>query len=130
MSILSKLAGGAVEKPIEAVGNVLDKAFTSDEERIDKHTLLLRILQNGSALQTEINKIEAQSKHFIQWGWRPAIGWVCVVALAYNMIIQPLLGFFMDGTPDVNDALLFELVFGMLGMGALRSFEKYTGRAK
>ena len=36
MNFLDTLFGQAVASPIKAVGNILDKLFTSDEERLDK----------------------------------------------------------------------------------------------
>ncbi len=39
-------------------------------------------------LQAEINKIEAQHRTIFVAGWRPFIGWVCGVALAYNFILR------------------------------------------
>ena len=46
-------------------------------------------------LQNEINKVEAQHRSVFVSGWRPFIGWVCGVALAYNFIVRDLLTWFM-----------------------------------
>ena len=69
-------------------------------------------------------------------GWRPAVGWVCVVGLCYNFLIYPLLtwavaAFALGFTPPplLSDNLM-ELVLGMLGLGALRTVEKWQGVAR
>ena len=41
-------------------------------------------------LQTKINEIEAGHRTVFVAGWRPFIGWVCGVALAYNFAIRDL----------------------------------------
>jgi len=91
--MLSILTGQAhqLNGPIEAVGNVLDALFTSDNERLDKKAVLARIAQQPALVQGEINKIEAAHKSVFVAGWRPFIGWVCGLALCYNFIIRDLM---------------------------------------
>jgi Holin of 3TMs, for gene-transfer release len=90
------------------------------------------ILQGQMAINTE----EAKSQSVFVAGWRPFIGWVCGSALAYTYIGYPFLIWVMSvWHPEIappklmNDGMLYELMFGMLGMGGLRTFEKYKGVA-
>lgn len=82
--------------------------------------------------QMEVNKAEAQSDGTFKGGWRPACGWVCAGALCYQYLLVPLAMWisFVVGhplpKPPTLDGMLWELLFGMLGMGALRSFDKVT----
>jgi hypothetical protein len=87
--------------------------------------------------QLEINKTEAASSSVFTSGWRPAIGWVCGAALAYTYILYPMLLWagalwFPSIKPPIlgNDGMLYELLFGMLGMSSLRTFEKVKGVAR
>ena len=84
-------------------------------------------------LQAEINKIEAQHRTIFVAGWRPFIGWVCGVALAYNFILRDLLVWFI-GPDQVPPALQMEhlmtVLIGMLGLGGMRTFEKFKDKAK
>ena len=84
-------------------------------------------------LQAEINKIEAQHRTIFVAGWRPFIGWVCGVALAYNFILRDLLVWFI-GPEQVPPALQMEhlmtVLVGMLGLGGMRTFEKFKDKAK
>ena len=82
-------------------------------------------------LQGEINKIEAQHRTIFVAGWRPFIGWVCGVALAYNFVLRDLLIWFV-GPEQVPPALQMEhlmtVLIGMLGLGGMRTFEKFNNK--
>ena len=86
--------------------------------------------------QIDTNKAEATSTSTFVAGWRPFIGWVCGTALAYTYLGYPLLLWITSvwfphvNVPKLgNDGMLYELLFGMLGMGGLRTFEKVKGVA-
>lgn len=127
---------------IPVLSQVLDKVFP-DKEAADAAKLkLLEMQQTGelaglsaavelAKAQTEVNKTEAGSDGTYKGGWRPAIGYVCAIALAYNYVLYPLLAFILAYTmPEVEvpasvvDDNLWELIMGMLGLGAMRSWEK------
>lgn len=127
---------------IPIVSQVLDKIFP-DKDAADAAKLkLLEMQQTGelaslsaavelAKAQTEVNKVEAGSDGAYKGGWRPAIGYVCAIALAYNYVLYPLMVFILAYTiPDVKvpesviDDNLWELIMGMLGLGAMRSWEK------
>lgn len=127
---------------IPIVGTVLDKIFPDKEAANAAKLKFFELQQQGelqelsaytelSKAQTEVNKAEAQSDGIYKGGWRPAIGYVCAVALAYQYIIYPLLVFVMhyafpgmNPPPPMVDDTMWELVFGILGLGAMRSWDK------
>lgn len=90
--------------------------------------------------QLEINKEEARHTSIFVAGWRPAIGWICGSALAWNFVIQPLLlwgaWMFPEIAPDISTAPkldtdeLMTVLLGMLGLGGLRTYEKRLGVAR
>ena len=90
----------------------------------------------SEADQREINKTEAASSSVFVAGWRPAIGWVCASALAFQYLIRPFwvwtlaLWWPESPVPPGLDGMLWELMFGMLGMGGLRSLDKLKGGKK
>jgi hypothetical protein len=134
MGILSKIFGSggeAVATPIEAIGNVLDKLFTSKEEKLNFQEAMARLAQAPAIAQQEINKLEAQHRSAWVAGWRPAIGWVCAAGLLNVWLINPWIQWLtgMAGPSLPLDAMQ-EMVFAMLGMGVLRSVDKATGRSK
>lgn len=118
---------------------LIEKAlsFIPDPEQRAKQTQeLMAALQAWDNQQSEVNKQEAASSSLFVSGWRPAIGWVCALALFYQYIMVPFAtwGFaFAEVSIPVMpklDSTLWELMFGMLGMGGLRTFEKVKGVAK
>jgi uncharacterized membrane protein len=83
--------------------------------------------------QLDANKAEAASPSAFTSGWRPAIGWVCGIALACQYILRPVLtwtaamtGHPMPMLPGLDDTL-WQLLLGMLGLGGLRTYEKVQG---
>ena len=92
-------------------------------------------LQDSDIEQLKVNAAEASHASIFVAGWRPFIGWVCGVALAYQYVAVPIImwvgywvGHPIPKPPTLDDAL-WELMMGMLGMGALRSLEKIKGVA-
>lgn len=131
MGVLDKLLGGAAAQPIEAVGNVLDKLFTSSEEKLDKQALLTKLAQQPHIAQIELNKVEAQHRSVFVAGARPFILWVCGFGLANAFLVNPWIQW-VSGAPGPQLPLetMSELVFALLGLGVLRTVEKLQGRAK
>lgn len=86
--------------------------------------------------QIDINRAEAESSSVFVAGWRPFIGWVCGAACAWNWIGLPMakVGLLLAGVSlDVAPADLTEMLpvlMGMLGLGALRTAEKFKGVAR
>lgn len=131
MGILDKLVGGAAAEPIEAVAKGLDALFTSDEERLDKQAILERLRQKPAAMQVELNKVEAGHRTIFVAGWRPALGWVCAMGLAFVFLFNPIIQWWsgLPG-PEMPTDIMLELVVAMLGLAGLRSWEKVQGKAK
>lgn len=134
MSFLSNLLGAG--DVVRAVGDSLDKLFTSDDERNEKRLEIvkaerdfslaaLQIIGKSDEKQADVNIEEIRSGSVFMAGWRPAIGWIGVVALAYQFVVYPfLLWFAKDAPPALDATTLFTMVTGMLGVGAMRSFDK------
>jgi hypothetical protein len=134
---------------IDSVGKIASDLITTDKERLqmaleDKKLDLeaRKIDQAGDLAQIEVNKVEAASGSLFVAGWRPAIGWVGVAAMAYQFLAYPLLqwvwvwgqgkGWIPSGlnTPPVLDAdKLCVILSGILGIAGMRSFEKTKGVA-
>lgn len=118
---------------------LINKIFPDPAQASEAKLKLLELQQNGElaimTAQTDINKQEAVNSSVFVSGWRPAIGWVCALALAYQYLfkplsigILPLFGIAAPPLPGLDDNL-WQLMMGMLGMGGLRTFEKIQGVA-
>ncbi|MEC7855087.1 MAG: 3TM-type holin [Candidatus Neomarinimicrobiota bacterium] len=126
---------------IGPVTSLLDK-FIEDKDQKAKlaHELSTMAEKHAQELakgQLEINKAEAGHKSIFVAGWRPFIGWTCGVALAWHFVIAPFIMFFsayfgldMPALPDFDMGSLLTVLMGMLGLGGLRTFEKYKGITK
>ena len=83
-------------------------------------------------VQSEINKMEAQHRSIFVAGWRPFIGWICGLALAYNFIIRDLIAWVSPDImpPAIQMDQLITILLGLLGLGGLRTFEKIKDKTK
>jgi len=115
-------------------GKLIDKLIPDPAARDAARLELLKLQQSGElatmVAQTDINKVEAANPSVFVSGWRPAIGWVCALAMAYQYLIRPFLVAFYPvlAFPGLDDNL-WQLLAGMLGLGGLRTFEKLNGVA-
>ena len=80
--------------------------------------------QQIALAQIEVNKTEAASGWY-RGGWRPAVGWVCCAGFAVNFLISPIAAGFGIGIPQADVGVMMPVLTGMLGLGTLRTFEKY-----
>ena len=122
LKLLKKLLGLQSQSDIGGLGMEIRELIKGKE--IDPQQLI--------ELQSEINKVEAQHRTIFVAGWRPFIGWVCGVALAYNFVLRDLLIWFL-GQEQVPPALQMEhlmtVLVGMLGLGGMRTFEKLDNKS-
>lgn len=120
---------------------ILDRVIPDKNARAAAKEELEKLDQRGELNlllgQLEINKKEAEHKSIFVAGWRPAVGWVCVIILVYNYIIYPTALFFttvsMDSPPNLLslDATgIMPVILGMLGLSGYRSFEKTKNVAR
>ncbi|HUL91518.1 MAG TPA: 3TM-type holin [Burkholderiales bacterium] len=136
MSFLGNLLGAG--DVVRAVGDSLDKLFTSDDERNEKRLEIVKaerefslaaltLLEKSDEKQADVNIEEVRTGSFFMAGWRPAIGWIGVLALAYQFVLYPFLLWLnvsQNPPPPLDAGVLFSMVTGMLGIGAMRSFDK------
>ena len=125
-----------IDDAIAAGLKVLDKFVPDPEAKAKAEAELRSSLQQWDKEQTDVNAVEAANPNIFVSGWRPMIGWVCALALAYQYLITPL-GMWVAtslhlavSTPPKLDDSLWQLMFGMLGMGGLRTYEKLKGVSK
>ena len=121
-----------VERVLDFIPNPAEKA----KAQMEIQNQLMQAAIAESQGQLEVNKAEAQSQSVFVSGWRPAIGWVCAFGFAFQFFLVPVVGWIsaLIGAeiplPAIDTESLYSLTMGMLGMGALRSFEKWKGVTK
>ena len=123
-----------IESLIGPVAGLLDKFIEDkDQKHILAHqiaTMSERHAQELAKGQLEVNKAEAASASLFVAGWRPAVGWVCVLGMASNFVLIPMVNFILalaESTitvPLIDTSTMMPVLLGMLGLGAMRSAEK------
>ena len=125
MSIVASLVG--------PVTGLLDKFIEDkDQKNALAHEIATMSERHAQELmkgQLDVNKTEAAHKSLFVAGWRPSIGWVCSLGLLYNTIIANILGIWVD-LPEIDTTLLVPVMMGLLGLGAMRSYEKVNSVAR
>jgi len=131
---------------IPALTGLLERLLPDPKAAADAKLRLLELAQQGELAQLDadmktalgqmdVNKAEAQSGSLFIGGWRPAVGWVCVIGLAYQFLLWPILGW-VSGIqhwtlpPEFDLSSLLTLLGGMLGLGSLRTAERIKGVAR
>ena len=122
---------------IGPISSLLDKVIPDKDLREklshDIATMAEKHTQQQVMAQIEVNKVEAAHHNMFVAGWRPAIGWICALGMAGNFLIIPFvnMGLELTGTdvliPMIQLAEMMPVLMGMLGLGAMRSFEKAKG---
>lgn len=116
--------------------------FIEDKDQKNKLAHEIATMAEKHALemakgQMAINAEEAKHRNIFVAGWRPFIGWTCGVALFAHFILFPsadvitaYLGYDAVSYPAFDMDSLMTILLGMLGLGGLRSFEKYKKLTK
>lgn len=129
-----------IDKLIGPVTSLLDKFIEDKDQKAklahevatmaEKHALEL------SRAQLDVNRVEAGHANIFVSGWRPAVGWVCVLGMAGNFMVIPFSNFVLAlleisvRIPLIDTATMMPVLMGMLGLGTLRTYEKKAGVSK
>lgn len=126
---------------------VLDKIFPDPIKANEAKLELFKLQQTGElaklAAETDlakgqiaINVEEAKSASLWVSGWRPAFGWTGAAGFAYAVLLDPIARFiaqvcfgYIGPFPAIDTMLTFQLSMGLLGLGAMRTYEKKNGVA-
>jgi hypothetical protein len=136
------MAFDPITEGLSFVSKIIDKIFP-DKTEAEKAKFAMFQLQQQGELQKEqhdfqlaleqikTNAVEAASASRLVAGWRPFIGWVCGLSLFYNYIFFPIYAYTAKliypgapAMPALDNGELVSLLLALLGMGAMRSFDK------
>jgi hypothetical protein len=133
MAAQALLAAGPIAS---GLFRLIDELFTSDEEREAAKLRVLELEKAGELAQIGVNTQEAQHSSLFVAGWRPFIGWVCGLAFAWTFLLYPILQFAVVAfgvpidlslLPVMDLSEMMPVLLGMLGLGAMRSYERKVG---
>ena len=152
-----KIDGSLIKDTLSGVGGLMQdiKTLFTGQLSPEKEAEILQKLADSEQelmiAQVEVNKIEAASSSVFVAGWRPAIGWICAISIGSYFVPQAVMAVLlwtmqctmvMWATDNVAILILpafpqifgweqlFGLVFAMLGIGTLRTAEKWKGVAR
>lgn len=117
------------------IGTVIDRLIP-DKAAAEKAKLEMAAVLQTQEFQIQIEQIkvnanEANSTNWFVAGARPAIMWTCGFALAYASVLEPIARFvskvwfgYEGDFPVIDTDLTMQVLFGILGLGAFRTYEK------
>lgn len=125
---------------LDVVGKTIERIFP-DKAAAEKAKAELLLVAQTQEFQTAIEQIklnaeEAKNPNVFVSGWRPFIGWVCGIGLAYNFLLYPILTWaaaIIDPSfkiPSLQTDAIMGLTMGMLGMAGWRTLEKVKSVAR
>jgi hypothetical protein len=129
------------------VGEVFKRLWPDPADQAKAQLALMQLSQNGELAyldadlktrlaQLQIDNTEAASDSFFKSGWRPFIGWTCGSAFAWQFVGHPVLGWIVVlcghpvDFPNLDLSTMVPVMMGMLGLGAMRTYEKVNGAGK
>lgn len=127
-------------------GKLIDRLWPDPAQAAQAKLELLKMQQSGELAklaadtdlmkdQLAVDQAEASNSNMFVAGWRPFIGWVCGAGLAFQFLANPLLTWATSlygktvAVPSLDLGTLLTLLFGMLGLGYMRTQEKLAGKA-
>lgn len=130
---------GIIGSILDIGGKIFDRVIPDKNAREEaKEELARAINQQEFQLaieQIKVNAIEAASDDKFTKRWRPFIGWTCGLSFSLHFVMFPILNWFVlvFGYPAIivpfdMQSLMYAL-FGLLGLGGLRTYEKTKGVA-
>jgi hypothetical protein len=133
-NFIGKMIGSGVIEGAKGIAGIVDQFMETPDEKRAAEIVNRKLQQRPDELQIEINKAEAGHRSLFVAGWRPAVGWSCVFALVYGWIAQPIAEFIIviagvklaTELPAISVGEAISLLMALLGMGALRTYEKQS----
>jgi hypothetical protein len=134
-----------ISAALDLGGKLIDRLIPDPAQKQAAALELLKLQQSGELAQLTadtdlakgqlgVNQAEAANPNLFVSGWRPFIGWICGAGLGYAFLVRPIAGplaqKYLGAPMDALDmGTLGTLLFGMLGLGGMRTVEKINGVA-
>lgn len=137
------LLGGILKDLISPVTDIIGEVVVDKDKRNEINYKIQELIDKADERyheqmmgQIEVNKQEAAHASIFVAGWRPAIGWISAAGIGYTFVLAPFIEFVARAVfsyhgvmPLPDTGQLMALVTAMLGVGAMRSYDKKQGTA-
>ena len=127
---------GIADSVIGVAGKVLDKFVEDKDLKTKLEAELKQQVISLDLAQAQANVERAKHSSVFVAGARPAIMWICAFALGWQYIGHPIVEWgvtsWAPGTPipKINSEGLMTLTLSLLGLGGMRTAEKWKGGAR
>tara|TARA_R100001129_G_scaffold49059_1_gene33887 strand:- start:1905 stop:2282 length:378 start_codon:yes stop_codon:yes gene_type:complete len=105
------------------LGKFIEDKDTKNKIAFELSTMAEKHAQELALAQIEVLKEDAKGNWF-QSSWRPLIGWISGLSLGINYMVAPICAGFGITIPQADMSVMMPLMFGMLGIGGMRSYDK------
>ena len=125
-----------IDKFFKPISDLIGKAIPDKTKRMELEASIKSQMIDLQKAQTEINLEQAKHPSIFVSGSRPAILWICALGLAWQFFLAPLMNWavVISGStiqpPVINTEGLMTLTLSLLGLGGLRTAEKWKGVAR
>ena len=125
-----------IDKFFKPISDLIGKAIPDKTKRMELESHIKSQMIDLQKAQSEVNLAQAKHASIFVAGARPALMWICALGLAWSFFLGPILNwivwtFSIDIVPpEIETEGLMTLTLSMLGLGGMRSFEKYQGVAR
>lgn len=132
-SLIGGSIGDAFQKIVSAFKVPPEQALAAQTQLAQIQAELQGKIIDQVTSQIDVDKTEASNVNMFVAGWRPGIGWICGVGLGIQFVVNPLATWIAALCkhpivfPSLDLGTLMTLLFGMLGLGGMRTYEKVQG---
>ena len=125
-----------IDKFFKPISDLIGKAIPDKNKRMELEASIKAQMIDLQKAQTDINLEQAKHPSIFVSGSRPAILWICALGLAWQFFLAPLMNWavVISGStiqpPVINTEGLMTLTLSLLGLGGLRTAEKWKGVAR
>lgn len=125
-----------IDKFFKPISDLIGKAIPDKNKRMELEASIKSQMIDLQKAQAEINLEQAKHPSIFVSGSRPAILWICALGLAWQFFLAPLMNWIVVVTgssiqpPIINTEGLMTLTLSLLGLGGLRTAEKWKGVAR
>ena len=138
MAIIETILSGGIKPIFQGIGGlakdireaITGEAILDPNKKAELEAKAMEIEFMSVKAQTDINLEEAKNPNVFVSGWRPFIGWVCGLSLAWQFMGNPIFDWVVKlagkniTPPAIDTGSLITILMALLGLGGLRTFEK------
>lgn len=131
MPLPALLIGPLIDAAKTIIDRVIPDKAAAEKAKLELESAESQAMFQNALAQIGVNQEEAKSSNWFVAGWRPAVGWIGAFGLGYAAVLEPLIRFiavvgfgYAGKFPIIDTSLTMQVLFGILGLGAYRTYEK------